>query len=231
MNRIGMLVDLSHVSVDDHERRARCRGRAGDLLALVGFRRHAAPDRNVPDQVLERLPENGGVVMVTFVAYYVSVNTSTSTATARGRRCNAICGVACDAGDADRDEINRHGSTSCAKRQRRGNGRDARRAGRRSHRPHARTRSWASTYIGIGSDFDGTSSSVPVGSRGRHEDARTCIAELLRRGYSDDEVKKILGGNVLRAMREAESVAARLQRERPASEALIDDLDGAPVER
>jgi membrane dipeptidase len=52
------------------------------------------------------------------------------------------------------------------------------------------------------------------------------IAELLRRGYSDDDVRKVAGGNVLRVMREAESVAARLRVDRPPSEATIEELDG-----
>ena len=50
-------------------------------------------------------------------------------------------------------------------------------------------------------------------------------AELLRRGYTDSQVKKIIGGNILRVMRQVESVAAKLQRSRPASAAWIEDLD------
>ena len=53
------------------------------------------------------------------------------------------------------------------------------------------------------------------------------IAELLRRGYSDDDVRKVAGGNVLRALRGAETTAARLQAERPPSEATIEAMDGA----
>jgi membrane dipeptidase len=51
------------------------------------------------------------------------------------------------------------------------------------------------------------------------------LAELLRRGWTDEEVKKLAGLNVLRAFREAEKVAERLRRERPASDALIEELD------
>ena len=57
------------------------------------------------------------------------------------------------------------------------------------------------------------------------------VVELLRRGYADEDVKKIIGGNVLRVMRAAESTAARLQTERPASEALRDQVDGPITER
>lgn len=79
-------------------------------------------------------------------------------------------------------------------------------------------------HIGIGSDFDGISS-VPVGL----EDVSTypaLIAELLRRDYSDEDVRQILGRNVLRVMRAVEEVSARLRRARPASAALIEQLDG-----
>jgi len=79
-------------------------------------------------------------------------------------------------------------------------------------------------HIGIGADFDGITS-VPVGL----EDVSTypmLTAELIRRGYSDEEVLKILGNNVLRVMRKAEEVAMRLQKERNPSGARIEVLDG-----
>jgi membrane dipeptidase len=79
-------------------------------------------------------------------------------------------------------------------------------------------------HVGIGSDFDGIET-TPAGL----EDVSkypALTAELLRRGYSDADVKKVLGRNVLRVMREAERVAARLQRERPPSTATLEALDG-----
>jgi membrane dipeptidase len=81
--------------------------------------------------------------------------------------------------------------------------------------------------VGLGSDYDGVSS-LPVGL----EDVSRfpyLTAELLRRGYSDADVRKVLGGNILRAMRQSEEVAAHLQRERPASSAQIDGMDGGVV--
>jgi len=83
-------------------------------------------------------------------------------------------------------------------------------------------------HIGLGSDFDGISS-TPAGL----EDVSTfpaLVAELLRRGWSDGDVKRVIGLNVLRVMREAERAAARLQRERPASAAQIEILDGWATE-
>ena len=79
-------------------------------------------------------------------------------------------------------------------------------------------------HIGIGSDFDGIQS-TPVGL----EDVSkypALTAELLGRGYSEDDLRKVLGQNMLRVMRETERVSAVLQKERPPSSATIEGLDG-----
>ena len=78
-------------------------------------------------------------------------------------------------------------------------------------------------HIGIGGDYDGTSS-IPDGL----DDVSTypnLIVELLRRGYTDEDVKKIIGLNVLRVMRTVERTADELQAQRPASDALREELD------
>ncbi len=78
--------------------------------------------------------------------------------------------------------------------------------------------------VGIGSDFDGISETV-IGL----EDVSTfpaLFAELARRGWTEPDLEKLAGRNVLRALRQAEAVAARLKRERPASNATIERLDG-----
>jgi membrane dipeptidase len=79
-------------------------------------------------------------------------------------------------------------------------------------------------HVGIGSDFDG-GELMPLGL----EDVSRfpwLIAELLRRGYADDDIRAIAGGNILRVMRGAEAAARLIQAERPPSEATIDELDG-----
>jgi membrane dipeptidase len=81
-------------------------------------------------------------------------------------------------------------------------------------------------HVGIGSDFDG----IDVVARGL-EDVSTfpaLFAELSRRGWSEGDLRKLAGENVLRVMREAEAVARRLRRERPASTRTIEELDGSP---
>jgi membrane dipeptidase len=82
-------------------------------------------------------------------------------------------------------------------------------------------------HVGIGSDFDGITETV-VGL----EDVSTfptLFAELARRGWTEMELRKLAGGNVLRVLRDAERVSARLKRERAPSVATIEQLDGSGV--
>ena len=79
-------------------------------------------------------------------------------------------------------------------------------------------------HVGIGSDFDGIES-VPLGLE-NVADYPNLFAELMRRGWSDEDLGKLAGLNVLRVFREAEAVAARLRKERPASDVLIEEVDG-----
>ncbi|HEY4658481.1 MAG TPA: membrane dipeptidase, partial [Gemmatimonadaceae bacterium] len=94
------------------------------------------------------------------------------------------------------------------------------------HIEHVRRVSGAE-HVGIGSDFDGVDDDLPVGL----EDQSTypaLFAELIRRGWSDADLRKLAGENVLRALARAEQVAGRLQKERPASTKTIRELDGRP---
>jgi membrane dipeptidase len=209
MNRLGMLVDISHVSVDVM-RQVLDISEAPVIFSHSSARALVDHPRDVPDEVLVRLAKNGGVINVTFIPPFVSAATAAWGKGLERSLFNAKTTAEMEKMQQEYAAI--HGPAPAATL-----------AQVADHIDHV-ARIAGHDHVGIGSDFYG-STDEPAGLEdvSRFPDL---FAELIRRGWSDSDLEKLAGRNLRRARAAAETTATRLAAQRPPSVATIEALDG-----
>ena len=200
MNRLGIMIDISHVSDDTFWQVLELT--TVPVIASHSSARHFTPrwERNMSDDMIKALADNGGVIQINFGSAFI-IQAARDWGNARGEAWEAFLAESGEEpSEALRETFNaqytaEHGTYPFATLEQ-----------TLDHFDHVVEVTGSVDHVGIGSDYDGVGDSLPIGLK----DVSTypnLIEGLLKRGYSEDDIRKILSGNVLRVWRAVEAGA------------------------
>src|SRR5215831_342070 len=204
MNRLGMLVDVSHVS-DKTMSDALDVSKAPIFASHSSARALSNVPRNIPDDLLKRIARNGGVIQVNFYSLFVDQKTVAPQADERSERLKSQQDAISTKYGSDPERLSEEGDKLEA-------------ANPLPPLPLSKlidhidhiVKVAGIDHVGLGADFDGAND-MPEGARDVSM-LPNITYELLKRGYSEADIRKILGGNFLRVFAQAETVARQMSR-------------------
>ncbi len=204
MNRLGMMIDISHVSDDTFQQVIELT--QAPPIASHSSCRHFTPgwERNMSDEMIQKLAEKGGVIQIAWGSSFISEAYRQASESLRGQVAAYLDEHELERGSSEAQEyIERYRQQNPLPLASVSDVVD--------HIDHV-VKLAGADHVGFGSDFDGVGDSLPTGLKDVSY-YPNLVAEMLRRGYSEEDIAKICGGNLLRVWSEVERVAQQLQTE------------------